>query len=97
MERPMKPFHKHARIGREGDRLPWGNRLFGQGTDIPGYEIVDPREPLTAQLIGDKSIVLEEPPAPEAKSEDKKSEDKPEAKPVEPASDHHASEPAPRA
>lgn len=59
----MKPFHKHARLGREGDRLPWQGRMFGQGTDVAGYEIVDDRDSLTAGLIRDGSIVLEEPKA----------------------------------
>lgn len=59
----MESFHKHARLGREGDRMPWGGRLFGHGTDVAGYEIVDPRDSLTAGLIADGSIVLEEPKA----------------------------------
>lgn len=83
----MNPYHKHARLGREGDKLPWGNRLFGQGTDIPGYEIVDPRETMTAALVADGSIVLEEPPAlaveprPEAAEHDHAAAHEPEHEP----------------
>jgi hypothetical protein len=53
----------YARLGRAGDRLPWGNRWFGHGTDIPGYEIIEPFETLTAALVADGSIVIETPPS----------------------------------
>lgn len=57
----MQPSHRYARLGNSGDKLPWNGRLFGQGTDVAGYEIVDPGDPFTAQLIADGSIVLENP------------------------------------
>lgn len=64
----MQPHHRYARLAREGDRLRWGQRWFGQGTDFEPYELVDTHDHFVLSLIGDKSIVLEEPPAlrPEA-------------------------------
>lgn len=59
----MPPFHKYARLGREGDRMPWNGRLFGHGSDHPGFEMVDTQDSFTLSLIKDGSIVLAEPPA----------------------------------
>lgn len=58
----MSPYHAWARLGRVNDLLPWGGRLFGHGGEHAGYEIVDPRETLTAALVADGSIVLADPP-----------------------------------
>ena len=61
----MSPYHRYARLGREGDLLPWRGRLFGRGSDHDGFEVVDPRDTHTAALIADGSIVLEDPPSPD--------------------------------
>lgn len=60
----MKPFQAHARLARPTDRMPWKGRLFGVGTDHPGYEIVDTHDGFTLALIADGSILLENPPEP---------------------------------
>ena len=59
----MLDHHRHARLARESDRMPWHGRLFGHGTDHEGYEVVDLRDGFTLGLIADGSIVLEEPSA----------------------------------
>ena len=58
----MPDFHRYARLGRAGDRLPWKGRLFGYGADRPGFEVVDVSDGFTLLLIADGSIVLEDPP-----------------------------------
>ena len=58
----MLDHHKHARLARAGDRMPWHGRLFGYGTEHPGYEVVDLRDGFTLGLLADGSILLEEPP-----------------------------------
>lgn len=58
----MPPFHRYARLGRPGDILPWNGRAFGVGTDHPGYEMVDTHDSHVLFLIGDGSIVYEDPP-----------------------------------
>lgn len=63
---PKNLYLKHARLVDPSHKLPWHGRLFGVGTDHPGYELVDPNESFTYRLIQDGSIMLEEPAAPAA-------------------------------
>ena len=66
----MLDHHKHARLARAGDRMPWHGRLFGYGTENPGYEVVDLRDGFTLGLLADGSLVLEDPPAAEPEAPD---------------------------
>jgi len=59
----MKPFHAYARLARPTDRMPWHGRMFGVGTDHPGFEIVNLHDSFTLSLIADGSILLDVPPA----------------------------------
>lgn len=78
----MSPFHKYARLGREGDRMPWNGRLFGVGTDNPGFELVDLQDSFTLSLLRDGSIVLADPPAADPPADHAPGADEP------PAEDH---------
>ena len=64
----LKPYHAYARLARAADRMPWRGRLFGVGTDHPGFEIVDLHDSFTLALIADGSIVLADPPATSSSS-----------------------------
>ena len=60
----MPPHHQYARLGRDGDRLPWRDRWFGEGSDHPGFELVDLFDSFVQRLLADGSIVLADPPPP---------------------------------
>ena len=53
---------RHARLARPHEYLPWNGRAFGHGSDIPGFERVDPLDGFVLSLIRDGSLVFEDPP-----------------------------------
>lgn len=57
----MHAHHRYARLARESDILPWRGRLFGRGSDVEGFEIVDTYDGFTLSLIADGSLIYADP------------------------------------
>ena len=52
------PRYVRARLSDPTHKMPWNGRLFGEGGDEPGFEMVDLWSPFTQLLLADGSIQL---------------------------------------